>query len=141
MCLGSPRPPPRLMIHEEDSQDSAYSLPTAMILYSERTQTKISIEKGCMGQRWEEAWHKLPEPCPRRGPQEAEFPLQAVVYKAHVKCCLPGKFIRDVALRVSCGGTGPIGTLCLARAKIPGSWKDSRCSTYIRVFTKTADLQ
>lgn len=40
-CQGSPRPPPGLMVGQQDSQDSACSCTQGSVYYSEGTQSKI----------------------------------------------------------------------------------------------------
>lgn len=79
-----------------------------MISYSERMQSKISKEKRCVG--WSRG--KLPVESPRM----RLIPRQVVT--APVRCCQPGKLVRDSGPGFL-EGIGQEGTLCLARSQIP----------------------
>lgn len=131
--LGSPRPPLGLVLHWEDSQDSACSCTHSFDLLQCK-DTKISERK------------RLPEQ-QSPGETQAQTP-QAFSQWDHTGCANSSnsdlwQFVRSIYPGSSLEtqlllGAGHIGSLCLACNKIPDSQQGSRCSAETILFAQTA---
>lgn len=105
VCLGSSRQPPGLVICSNSITHHIVAL-TALSYYSDRMQSKINRGKGARGQVQRKPGTSFQGSSISGDTQDA-LNSPAVSVTTCVKCCQPGKLVRDSAPRVFIGHWPP----------------------------------
>lgn len=115
-------------MHQEDSQDSAYS---PMIYYSKRYKVKSEKAKGTLGT----VQMKLPEFSTSRITQDMLHSSNNKLWK-HVRNWQQANLLREIRCPRFLLGAGHIGILCPAHIKVLNSHEESRCVQHKPLFVQ-----
>lgn len=106
------------MIQYKDSENSAYSHTEGYDSLQQNAAKQNQQRQRLLGWSLEKTRHQLPESSPTGGTQDGRSPssIELRTGTTHLKCCLPGRLVRDSVVPVLLG-VGHWGTLCLVLPK------------------------